>query len=67
MFSELMELIKEIGFPIAMVFVCLWYIYKQDEKHTNQIQALSESLNNNTNILNSLQGFIKSIVERFDK
>ena len=45
------NLISQIGFPIAISLVLMWYIMKLNENHSTEVKALTNALNNNTVIL----------------
>lgn len=44
----IVQLISNVGFPIAVCCYLLWYFDKKDEQHKEEIDKMSESLNNNT-------------------
>lgn len=48
------NIITTIGFPIAVCLICFWYINKIQESHKSEIDKLSESLNNNTLVMQKL-------------
>lgn len=52
--STLTQIIGSLGFPIAMCGVLMWYLNKQEERHTTEITKLSESVENNTTAMNNL-------------
>ena len=65
MLGEIIQLITEVGFPIVAVIGVAWYCkytndcYREDtkklnEKHENEIDKLTEALNNNTVALTKL-------------
>lgn len=73
--AEIVSLITDIGFPFAVCLICFWYInkqneraiereLKQEEKHTKQLQLLSDSLNNNTDCLNEMCILIQKILDK---
>lgn len=45
------NLIGDIGFPIAISIILMYYIMKLTENHNNEVKALTNALNNNTVIL----------------
>ena len=47
-------LINNLGFPIAMVFYFIWDKCKSTTGMVKTIQALQETINNNTLVLNKL-------------
>lgn len=52
--SSVTTIISSLGFPIAMCCILMWYLNKQEERHTAEITKLSESVENNTAAMNSL-------------
>lgn len=72
---EVISLITDIGFPFAVCLICFWYInkqneraiereLKQEEKHTKQVELLSDSLNNNTDCVNEMRILIQKILDK---
>ena len=57
------NLISTVGFPIAVSCALFWYINKQGESHKDEIDALRETINENTNILHELKELIKAIAK----
>ena len=57
------SLISTLGFPIAVSCALFWYINKQGESHKEEINALRETINENTNILHELKELIKSLAK----
>lgn len=57
--QELMQIISNCGFPIA---VCLYLIYagqKRDDKFSASVEQLRQTVENNTNIIQRLYDKIK--------
>ena len=52
--ADIMSMISQVGFPIAVSLVCFWYIYKSDERHREEIDKLSEAVQNNTIVMQKL-------------
>ena len=59
--SSIVEIIGSIGFPIAMCLLLFNYMEKQGEKHDKEIRDLTETINNNTQILTELTTLIKTL------
>ena len=49
--KAVMQVISSIGFPIAICLILLWFIKDMLEKHKDETNKFTESLNNNTLIL----------------
>lgn len=52
--DNILEAISTVGFPIALTLILLWYIYDSSNKHKEEIDKMSEALNNNTLALTKL-------------
>lgn len=47
-------LINSLGFPIAMVCYFAWYNVKREDQHKEEVSKLTEAVNNNTLVMQSL-------------
>ena len=52
--DNILQAITTVGFPIALTLILLWYIYDSSNKHKEEIDKMSEALNNNTLALTKL-------------
>lgn len=52
--TEIQNLITQVGFPIAVCLICFWYIKKLTEVHKEEVNKLSEALNNNTIVMQKI-------------
>lgn len=52
--NTIVTLIQSCGFPIVMCGVMAWYVKYQGDIHKTEIDAIRESVDNNTKILNRL-------------
>lgn len=52
--STISTIISTVGFPIAACIAMFWYINKQSDIHKQEIDKLSDALNNNTIALTKL-------------
>lgn len=46
--SNISQLIANLGFPIAVALICMWYINKQAENHKDEVSKMTQALDNNT-------------------
>mgnify|MGYP003214686943 FL=1 len=58
--SSLIQLVGSLGFPIVACGALFWRMVKSDEQHKEEMNKISEALNNNTSALVKL-------TERLDK
>lgn len=49
--NELIQLIGSLGFPIVACGALFWRMIKSDEQHKEEMNKMSEALNNNTSAL----------------
>ena len=52
--DTIVTLISQIGFPIAVCIICFWYINKIQSQHKEEMDKMSEAINNNTNVMTKL-------------
>lgn len=52
--DNILQAISTVGFPIALTLILLWYIYDSSNKQKEEIDKISEALNNNTLALTKL-------------
>jgi hypothetical protein len=52
--QEILTAIATVGFPIVACIALFYYIYKQAERHKDEINTLTTALNNNTIVLSKL-------------
>lgn len=52
--GDIVSVISSVGFPITMALLLLWYIYDSNNKHKEEIDRMSEALNNNTTAITKL-------------
>lgn len=52
--NDIVSIISTVGFPIALTLILLCYIYDSNNKHKEEIDKMSEALNNNTIALTKL-------------
>lgn len=53
-FTQIVSLIGNIGFPIVCCVAMFNYITKNEERHKEEMNKMSEAINNNTNAMNEL-------------
>lgn len=49
--GAIIQLISNLGFPIVCCGALFWKMNKQDELHKDEIDKLSDVIQNNTNVL----------------
>lgn len=48
------SLIGSLGFPIVCCIALFWYLTKTAKQHKEEMDKMSEAINNNTNVMNQL-------------
>ena len=52
--NTIIQLVTTLGFPIVCCIALFWRMIKSDENHKEEMEKLSEALNNNTLAINKL-------------
>ena len=52
--NTIIQLVTTLGFPIVCCIALFWRMIKSDENHKEEMDKLSEALNNNTLAINKL-------------
>lgn len=52
------QLLSSVGFPIACVVAMFYYWNKEREAHKEEMEKMTEALNNNTLALTKLEGLL---------
>ena len=52
--NDITTVISTVGFPIAVCLILFFYIYKKQEKTDDTIAKLTETINNNTAVIQHL-------------
>ena len=58
-FSAVSQLISSVGFPIAACVALFWQMNKESTQHKEEMDALKESLNQNTLAITKLVMFMQ--------
>lgn len=58
-YDMLIQAISTLGFPIVVCAALFWYVYKKDETHSKEVEALRETIAENTNIIHEVKELIK--------
>ena len=52
--QTIVQVISTVGFPIAMCLLLFWYVKQQSDAHNQEMDKMSEAVNNNTLVLQKL-------------
>ena len=53
--QEVIQMIRDLGFPIAVAVALFWKNMKDGEQHKEEISKMTEAVNNNTLALTELK------------
>lgn len=53
--------VSTLGFPIVVCFILLYIVNKQNEEHKEEMAKISESLNNNTLVIQHLTDTLTNV------
>lgn len=61
--NEIVSLISNVGFPVAVCIALFFYMEKQNERHQNETDKLNETVQSNTKVLTELCTLINTLVK----
>lgn len=61
------QLVASLGFPIVASAALFWFINKQEERHTEEMNGIRKTLEENTSVLSSLKDLIQVIINKENK
>ena len=61
--NEIVSLISNVGFPVAVCIALFFYMEKQNERHQQETDKLNETVQSNTKVLTELCTLIKTLVK----
>ena len=53
-FNDIITAICTVGFPIVAYGALFWYVMKKDTEHREEVEKMTEAINNNTIALTKL-------------
>ena len=59
------QFINDVGFPIAMVVIMGYLLYKEQKNHREAMDSLKDALNNNTTVMTKLEVMIQDLKDAF--
>lgn len=66
-YSQIVQLIGSLGFPIAMCIVMVVFFYKIitqiESTHKENLEKITEALDNNTRIINELKQSLDNVLK----
>lgn len=61
--NDIVSLISNVGFPVAVCIALFFYMEKQNERHQNETDKLNGTVQSNTKVLTELCTLIKTLVK----
>ena len=62
--NGIVSLISNVGFPVAVCFALFYYMEKQNERHQNETDKLTSTVQSNTKVLTELCTLIKTLISK---
>lgn len=58
------QLIASLGFPIVACCAMFWMVNKNEERHTDELNGMRKTIEDNTNVLSSLKELIQLLINK---
>lgn len=65
--TDVVTIISNLGFPIAMCGALFWYMVKQREAHKEETDHLKDTITENTKVLAELTTLIKLLTDEKER
>lgn len=65
--QTIIQLISNVGFPIAMCVALFYYMIKQRQEHSVELENLRNTLEENTKVLTELSTLIKQLANEKER
>lgn len=65
--TDIISLISNLGFPIAMCVALFWYMVKQRQAHQEETEHLKDTIAENTKVLAELTTLIKVLTNEKER
>ena len=61
--DSVIQLVSNVGFPVAVCIALFFYMEKQNERHQQETDRLNETVQSNTKVLTELCTLIKTLIK----
>lgn len=61
--NDIVTLVSNLGFPVVVCIALFYYMNKQQDRHNSETDKLSETVQQNTQVLTELCTLIKTLVK----
>lgn len=61
--DSVIQLVSNVGFPVAVCVALFFYMEKQNERHQQETDKLNETVQSNTKVLAELCTLIKTLIK----
>lgn len=61
--NDIITLVSNLGFPVVVCIALFYYMNKQQDRHNSETDKLSETVQQNTQVLTELCTLIKTLVK----
>ena len=61
--DSVIQLVSNVGFPVAVCVALFFYMEKQNERHQQETDKLNETVQSNTKVLTELCTLIKTLIK----
>lgn len=57
----LVDIVSNLGFPIACVVAMFWLLNKERESHEEETTKFTEAINNNTKVMEGVKAIVETL------
>lgn len=65
--QTIIEIVQNLGVPVACLIFCGWFIVRQENRHESEVSALSDTIKGNTDAISEIKTMIQTFMEYMAK
>ena len=65
--QTIIEIVQNLGVPVACLIFCGWFIVRQENRHESEVNSLTETINGNTEAISEIKTMIQTFMDYMTK
>lgn len=65
--TGIIEIVQNLGVPVACLVFCGWFIVRQDSKHSTEVANLTSTIEANTEAISEIKTMIQTFMDYMTK
>lgn len=65
--QTIIEIVQNLGVPVACLIFCGWFIVRQENRHESEVNSLTDTINGNTEAISEIKTMIQTFMDYMAK